>query len=96
MNIINKVKSVIYSKQLADLELKLVEMQSAYNTLDDKRMDLHLELKEKDKYIKELEDKVSKLTALNLGSNEYVIKLQEAFQTKIDELKKTSDEFFTF
>jgi hypothetical protein len=117
MNIIDIVKSIIYSKQLAELELKLLEMQSGYNTLDKKRMDLHLELKDKNEYIKDLENKVINLTTINLklklklkeknwninelknkitANNKFIIQMQDTFQSKIDELKKVSDSFFTY
>lgn len=85
MNIIDKIKSIIYSKELADLELKLLEMQSAYNTLEKNRMNLYLELKEKNEYIKELE---SKLTATNKGANRHIIQIQKAFQSEINKLSK--------
>lgn len=94
MTILDKVKSILYSKQIVDLEIKLLEMQSAYNKLAKENSNFkNNEIILINKIIL-LEDNVDKLNITNSSNNKYILQIQEAFQSKIDELKKTSDAFF--
>ena len=93
---LDKIKSILYYKHIADLEIKLLELQSAYNKLAEENSNLkHTETTLLDRIIL-LEDKIERLNITNSSNNKYILQIQEAFQSKIDELKKTSDDFFAF